>query len=254
MENAELIVQLASAKRNFIPEKIPAVEQIKPQPQQRDLSIPYRYTNTRVGPETLGKLNTEAEKAIVTAQETNNFTSLHRFFEEVVQEPLRRMLRRRFGVEGDKFDDITQIMWEKVLKNAKNFTFRDSPPIPLSAQLSSWFNTIAVHTAIDEHRVAKPNRFISLDKTRSDDDDRSFQEYNDIDDTPSIEEQIISNLDKQNIRTAILNLTEEDQRRIIIMKYVLGYSTRDIAYVLDKKEGAIRAQLMRGLHSLQLSV
>ncbi len=52
------------------------------------------------------------------------------------------------------------------------------------------------------------------------------------------------------LRQAILKLTRE-QRQVICLKFIEGYSNSEIATMMDKKEGAIRALQYRALRSLQ---
>ena len=57
-------------------------------------------------------------------------------------------------------------------------------------------------------------------------------------------------LGSNDLRRAILRLTPE-QRQVICLKFIEGYSNSEIATMMDKKEGAIRALQYRALRSLQ---
>ena len=57
-------------------------------------------------------------------------------------------------------------------------------------------------------------------------------------------------LGSNDLRRAILRLTPE-QRQVICLKFIEGYSNSEIAALMQKKEGAIRALQYRALRSLQ---
>ena len=64
------------------------------------------------------------------------------------------------------------------------------------------------------------------------------------------ENMLRQTLDACELRDAILQLTAE-QRQVIALKFVEGYENSDIAQMMNKKEGAVRALQYRALRSLQ---
>ncbi len=57
-------------------------------------------------------------------------------------------------------------------------------------------------------------------------------------------------LDAAELREALSHLTDE-QRQVIALKFIEGYENVEIAQMMNKKEGAIRALQYRALRSLQ---
>ena len=57
-------------------------------------------------------------------------------------------------------------------------------------------------------------------------------------------------LEGQEVRALLWQLTNE-QRQVILLKFFQGFSNAEIATVLDKKEGSVKALQHRGLASLQ---
>ena len=53
----------------------------------------------------------------------------------------------------------------------------------------------------------------------------------------------------QSVKSALQTLTE-DQQRVLTLKFIEGMSNNEIAALLGKREGAIRALQMRGLQAL----
>ncbi len=262
VENADLLIQLAISRKNFVPGQTGGVKDAVTDNQISSVKVGVKQiTHATIAdfqplPER-GKIDTErlnshAEDAITQAQEGNG-ALLYRYFEDVLERPLRGLLRRKFGVEDYDFDDIKQNTFEKALKSIGNFTFKYEE-IPSHAQLSAWLNRIAINTTIDTHRVEKKrSKDINIDEpTGKEGSEESRVDHSDFDQSAvTPEEQVVVNWESEKIKAAILKLPEADQRRVIIMKYVLGHTTKDIAYVLDKREGAVRAQLMRSSNKLQ---
>jgi len=57
-------------------------------------------------------------------------------------------------------------------------------------------------------------------------------------------------VEREELRQALLHLTEE-QQQVIVLKFIEGYGTDEIAEVLGKSAGAIRAIQFRALTSLR---
>jgi RNA polymerase sigma-70 factor (ECF subfamily) len=68
---------------------------------------------------------------------------------------------------------------------------------------------------------------------------------------PDPADALARTLDANELVLAINQLTE-DQRQVIALKFVEGYENTEIATMLGKKEGAIRALQYRALRSLQV--
>lgn len=66
---------------------------------------------------------------------------------------------------------------------------------------------------------------------------------------PDPDEEVQSRFEMQAIRTALQFLTEE-QQQVLVLRFVTGLSTEEIAKLMDKREGAIRALQMRALQAL----
>jgi len=102
---------------------------------------------------------------------------------------------------------------------------------------SSWLYKLAHNLVVDHYRTR-----------------RDPMPLNDLLYTPlepaDPENALHATLEAEEIRRAIAQLTGE-QRQVIQLKFVEGYSNLEIAEMLNKKEGAIRALQYRALRSLQ---
>ena len=71
-----------------------------------------------------------------------------------------------------------------------------------------------------------------------------------IDDKPGPTSIINSRQDAEKVRQALRLITPE-QRQVIVLKFLEGWSSQDIARVMDKTLGAVKALQHRGLAALQ---
>ncbi|HEY6072906.1 MAG TPA: sigma-70 family RNA polymerase sigma factor, partial [Anaerolineales bacterium] len=68
-------------------------------------------------------------------------------------------------------------------------------------------------------------------------------------DDPSPDQQIELQFETEALREALKELTE-DQQQVVVLKFIAGLSTDEIAEQLGKRAGAVRALQMRALQAL----
>ncbi len=107
---------------------------------------------------------------------------------------------------------------------------------PTGAQFVTWLFTIARNTTIDHYRTQKET--VTLEN--------SLKEPSNC---LSPEEESVSHFEKESLRKAIQCLTRE-QQNVVILKFINGMSTEEIASQLGKRAGTVRALQMRALQSL----
>ncbi len=64
-----------------------------------------------------------------------------------------------------------------------------------------------------------------------------------------IEEAVLSSFEYERVKRAVLELPEE-QQRVILLKYMSGMTNAEVAKVLEKSEGAVKALAFRAIGSL----
>lgn len=136
-----------------------------------------------------------------------------------------------FRVADDNIaQDITSQIFLKVWEKLDTYQAGQSP-------FMAWIYRIARNTVIDYYRTKKFT--ISLENAQpielSHDDE--------------VDEKLDIQIQSQKLRAALRGLTKE-QRQVLILKFVDGLSTTEIAKQLKKQTGAIRALQMRGLQGL----
>jgi len=125
-------------------------------------------------------------------------------------------------------EDIASQVFLKAWENLDRYQIGKSPFI-------AWLYTIARNQVIDHYRTFKET--VELDEALYLADDHKP------------DEEVQTTFDIEVIRDA-LELLTDDQQQVIILKFVNGLSTEEIAQQLEKREGAIRALQMRGLQTL----
>lgn len=101
----------------------------------------------------------------------------------------------------------------------------------------AWLYTIARNAVIDHYRTRKDS--VALDDVA----------YSQPDHAESSDYRIDLATEVQSLSIAMKTLTQ-DQQKILLLKFIEGMSTDQIAHHLGKSEGAIRALQMRALQAL----
>ena len=136
-----------------------------------------------------------------------------------------------FRVDDDSLaEDITSQVFLKVWEKLDTYKAGQSP-------FMAWIYRIAHNAVIDYYRTKK-----TVIPLRS----ASAVELSHSDET---DEKLDSQIQSQKLREALRELTK-DQQQVLILKFVSGFSTTEIAKQLRKREGAIRALQMRALQGL----
>ena len=126
-------------------------------------------------------------------------------------------------------EDLTSQVFLKAWENLVRYEPRSSPFL-------AWLYTIARNTVIDHYRTSKQS--VSLDEVTS-----LAGEGDGLDD------QIEQYFEAESLREALYELTDE-QQQVLILKFIAGFTTEEVARQMDKREGAVRALQMRALQAL----
>lgn len=127
-------------------------------------------------------------------------------------------------------EDITSQVFLKAWEKLHSYQTDSSPFI-------AWIYRIAHNTVVDNYRTRKIS--VSLENVKP-------KEISHID---GIDEKLDLQIESQQLREALQELTE-DQQQVLILKFVAQRSTEEIAQQLGKQPGAIRALQMRALQGL----
>jgi RNA polymerase sigma-70 factor, ECF subfamily len=125
-------------------------------------------------------------------------------------------------------EDLTSLVFLKAWESLGRY----HPHGPFLA----WLYAIARNTVIDNYRTRKPT--ISLEEAAP----VAAQDE-------KLDDHIQLQFEVQSLQTAMQHLTEE-QQEVITLKFIADYDTAQIAKMMGKSEGAIRALQMRALQAL----
>jgi len=107
------------------------------------------------------------------------------------------------------------------------------------SSFSGWLYRIAHNAVIDYYRLRDRQQQVSLEDTLT----TTASDHN-----PVVMAE--DSLDAERLRTAISRLTEE-QAEVITLRFLEGYNISEVAEMLDKTEGSIKALQYRAVTTLR---
>lgn len=126
-------------------------------------------------------------------------------------------------------EDLTAQVFCKAWENLHRYK-------PTGAPFGAWLYTIARNAVIDHYRTRKET--VSLE-------DVTYL----TSEGPAPDEQTELKFEVETLSEALQVLTDE-QQQVLLLKFIGGLSTDEIADQLGKRPGAVRALQMRGLQAL----
>ncbi len=132
--------------------------------------------------------------------------------------------------EEQTAEDLTSHIFLKAWDNLSSYQFRGLP-------FRAWLFRIARNSVIDYYRTFKETT--PLEPNAVTEPDLAAE----------VDSKVERQLQAEEIRLALRQLTE-DQRQVLTLRFIEGLSTGEVAKILGKRQGAIRALQMRGLQAL----
>ena len=189
----------------------------------------------------MGIFEYNAEKAKVNKQEEDEHlikkflqTGDNKIFECLIKKHLATMQRILYSVFNGNSDDILDARQEILIK-----LYSDLRVFQFKASFNTFFYRYVKNKAIDILRklVREKNKIIKLN-------DRLKEKQ-----VESPEDMAINKITKNEIMNLLLKLKDDD-RQIIMMKEIEGYSIIQIANVMNMPEGTIKSRLFRSRERL----
>lgn len=171
---------------------------------------------------------TSQEVLIVKKAISGDVEAFASLYDAYVDDVYRFMLHR-VGHEQTA-EDLTSQVFLKAWDNLGRYKVRGLP-------FGAWLFQIARNSVIDYYRTRKetlplePNAVMEPDPMMN------------------VAREVEKRLEGEWLRTILHKLTHE-QREVLILKFINGLKTKEIAQVMGKGQGAIRALQMRALHAL----
>ncbi len=130
-------------------------------------------------------------------------------------------------------EDLLQRIFLKVIESLPRYEQRGLP-------FAAWLFRIARNTVIDHDRTRRDHASLDASLERAD-GRRGPEELAEV------------ALERAALRSAIERLTQE-QRDVVTYRFFAGLSTREIALLMDRQEGAIRALQFRAIQTLRETI
>ncbi|MCD6552798.1 MAG: sigma-70 family RNA polymerase sigma factor [Anaerolineae bacterium] len=169
------------------------------------------------------------EAALVARAKQFDRAAIAELYRRYVQR-IYRYVYYRVGDESTA-EDLTAEVFLRALEGLESYSYRGVPFV-------AWLYRIAQARVADYHRRwGRRGETLPLDEklVGMDDDLATFAEHREA---------------YEDLYTALQQLTEE-QQQVIALKFLAGLKNAEVAYVLGKTEGAVKALQHRALASLQ---
>jgi RNA polymerase sigma-70 factor (ECF subfamily) len=166
-----------------------------------------------------------------TRKDVGAFAELYRLYHPVLFGYVHSRLNQR-----EEAEDLTSAIFEKAFAAIGRYQ-------PSPAQFSTWLHTIARNALIDNYRKRKPQVEPHGDK----------ELLNATDPRGGPEEETIAQDLRRLLYAAILELTD-DQRQVVGLRFFFNLPVTEVARMMGKSEGAVKALQSRALERLQRSL
>ena len=189
----------------------------------------------RVVRERVDYLNTP-EGALVRRAQSGDESA----FKEIVEKYQSKVFSIIHGIVRQKNDveDIAQQVFSKVYFSIKNFDFRSS--------LITWIYKITVNECFDYLRKKKVRKLV-YESDLSEDEVRRVENTEPATDrTPRAD----TALARRDYVTKLLTRVSDEERNLLLLKEVEGYSVEELSQMLSMNENTIKVKLFRARQKL----
>ncbi len=152
---------------------------------------------------------------------------------DVHLEPIYRFIFFRVG-DTSAAEDLTSQVFLKAWEKLAQYEVRGLP-------FGAWLFRIARNVVIDHYRARRET--VSLE----------VLEVERVAVVEGVAGEVEMKVDVERLMVLLTKLTDE-QREVLTLRFMGGLTTEEIAQVMDKQPGAVRALQMRGLQALALLV
>ncbi|WP_026476190.1 RNA polymerase sigma factor [Alkaliphilus transvaalensis] len=164
-------------------------------------------------------------------------------FEKLIEPYQKKAFNIAYRMLGNLEDanDITQEALIKIYKSINKFEGKSS--------FSTWIYSIVSNTCIDFLRKKKKSQVVYLEQ-QDDTGEKTYQiEVADEMNTP---EYLFERKEMRNIIHDAINQLKVDQKEIIILRDINGFSYQEIADILKCSEGTVKSRISRARNSLRI--
>ncbi len=193
------------------------------------------------------------ERRLIEAAQSDpaRFADVYENYFELVYAYVARRVRHR-----DETEDLTAEVFRKALANLPRFKWRGAP-------FGAWLFRIASNLIADRAKRMAKERSVSLDSAT---DPGSSPRVSKRVDAPSLTVGLLPRSESGSARAQqrdledgerraqlfrLVDELEEDQRRVVVMRFAEEKSIREIGEALGRSEGAVKQLQFRALENLR---
>ena len=199
-------------------------------------TLPYPALGSRIAAKPRVDYQNTPEGALVTRAQAGDDAA----FREIVQRYQSKVFSIIHGIVRQRNDveDIAQQVFAKVYLSLKSFDFRSS--------LITWIYKITVNECFDYLRKRKVRKLV-YESDLSEDEVRRVENT-----TPSIDRQepMDSTLARRDYVVKLLTRVSDEERMLLMMKEVEGFSVEELAERTGMNENTIKVKLFRARQKL----
>ena len=165
-------------------------------------------------------------------------------FEELVYRYDRKVLSvtMRYAIHEDDAKDLYQEVFIRVYRGLKNFRFQ--------SEFSTWLFRITTNVCLTYKSRSKHHLKVSLENHYQD-DENEFNLKEELIYDGSSPEEISSGADLGEIVNSAVESLSPKQKMTFILKHYEGYKIREIAEMMNCKEGTIKKYLFDAVKNLR---
>ena len=180
-----------------------------------------------------------AEKELIIKAQKGDHIS----FEQLIYHYDRTVLSiaMRYAHDNDDAKDIYQEVFIRVFRGLKKFEFR--------SEFSTWLFRITTNVCITYKTRKKEQLMVSL-QNEFEDEQTGYDSVNLVSEERSPEEMTAGN-DLQSLIGDAVDSLSAKQRMTFVLKHYEGYKIREIAEMLNCKEGTVKKYLFDAVNNLR---
>ena len=165
-------------------------------------------------------------------------------FEELVYRYDRNVLSvaMKYANDEDDAKDLYQEVFIRVYRGLKNFRFQ--------SEFSTWLFRITTNVCLTYKSRSKEHLRVSINKN-FDDEESELSSTEELIYDGSSPEEISSGTDLGEIVNAAVESLSPKQKMTFILKHYEGYKIREIAEILNCKEGTVKKYLFDAVKNLR---
>src|SRR4051812_44132744 len=171
--------------------------------------------------------NGEVDEAALIQEARRGSRDAFGFLYERHRATIARYVSARIRDQGEA-EDLTEAIFESAWRAMGRYREQGVPFL-------AWLYRLAHNRVVDHYRALRPTVTLIPEVHESVEDESAPLDLN---------------IDSADLLKA-LNLLTDDQRDVILLRFVQGMSGREVALTLDKREDAVRALQFRALATLR---